>query len=392
MTRHLRLAILFLTIQGCGPDGPGAVGNAVRELRADELPASPTNRYADDPRAAALGRQLFFDPRMSANGQLSCAGCHDPRTGFADARPRSAGTGGDLGGRHALPVTTAAFQTFVLWDGRADALWQQPLMALEAPIEMDFTRAEVAHFVGQSWRAEYEEIFGALPALEALPARARPGMPAWDTLTATERDALTRVAVNVGKAIEAYERKILCTDTRFDAWTRGEAELSAAEQAGLEAFEDANCTNCHGGALFSDGLFHDLGLSPAGNADRGRADGLRVLQASELNGAGRFSDDPAAGRRHLARAAAESATDGAFRTPSLRGVTQRRAFGHLGAHATPEAFIRDTYRGRGGRGGGRGDAGLDPLLDGVQGRNADAIVTFLRTLECPTPSAELLAP
>jgi cytochrome c peroxidase len=229
MTRHLRLAILFLTIQGCGPDGPGAVGDAVRELRADELPASPTNRYADDPRAAELGRQLFFDPRMSANGQLSCAGCHDPRTGFADARPRSAGTGGDLGGRHALPVTTAAFQTFVLWDGRADALWQQPLMALEAPIEMDFTRAEVAHFVGRSWRTEYEEIFGALPALEALPARARPGMPAWDALTATERDALTRVAVNVGKAIEAYERKILCTDTRFDAWTRGEAALSAAE-------------------------------------------------------------------------------------------------------------------------------------------------------------------
>jgi cytochrome c peroxidase len=203
---------------------------------------------------------------------------------------------------------------------------------------------------------------------------------------------IQRVFTNLGKAVEAYERKLLCSDTRFDRWQRGELQLSADELAGADTFNRVHCNRCHSGPSFSDGQFHDIGVP---SADRGRALGAPALLADPLNGASEYSDDRAAGAAKLKAVASETATEGAFRTASLRGVGQRTFFGHAAHQQTVRGFILDVYR-RGGRGGGRGGRAtvgvLDPKLEdvNVDGDDIDDLISFLRTLDCPAPSADLL--
>lgn len=390
-------AAAALLATSCAQDNTAGdqVALAVMALDPAALPPSPTNMYADDEAALALGRRLFFDERMSADGQVSCASCHDTSRGFSDPRPVSLGVDELAGARHSLPITAAALHPFLFWDGRADSLWSQPLKAMEGHQEMDFSRVEVAHFIDGSYRADYEAIFGPMPDLSGLPARGRPGEAAWDTLPAASRDGVQRVFANVGKSIEAYERKLTCADTRFDRWTRGEITLTDAEQTGADSFVQNGCIGCHSGPSFSDGKFHNIGIG-AGAADLGRASGRPLLLADPFNGAGVYSDDPEAGQRLLSIAASEADGTRAFRTASLRGVGQRQRFGHLGDRDDLRQFITQVYRGRGG-GGGRGgnnggNARLDPLLDGVDTDDVDEMIAFLHTLDCPAPSLDLLAP
>ncbi len=370
------------------------------ELTTEALVASPTNAHADDARAAALGRELFFDPGFSSDGTVGCVSCHDPERGFSDPRPRSVGVRGQVGERHSMPVTAAALHPFLLWDGKADSAWSQPLKALENPKEMDFSRVEVARRVSDVYRIEYEATFGPLPDLSAAPAHAKPGDAAWAAMPATLRTDVERVFSNVGKSIEAFERKLLCSDTRFDRWTRGEEALSDAERAGAATFRNNGCPRCHSGPSFSDGAFHDIGIP---SNDVGRATGAPALLADVFNGAGPYSDDPRAGAAKLTSVRSETAREGAFRTASLRGVGQRSFFGHAAHEQTLREFILDVYRGRGGgggggRGGGNNDGATvgtrDPLLNGVNvdGDEIDDLIAFLRTLDCPPPPAELLEP
>ena len=148
-------------------------------MTVEALPPSPTNRVADLPAAMQLGRSLFFDTRMSMDGTIACASCHDPNEGWSDPRPLSLGVEDREGGRHSMPVQATAFQTFWFWDGRADSLWSQAIKAIESHPEMDFTRVEVARFIAEHYREPYEAIFGALPSLDGLPQRSRPGMESW---------------------------------------------------------------------------------------------------------------------------------------------------------------------------------------------------------------------
>lgn len=364
----------------------GVSSTRIAELRAlglsaDQLPPSPTNGVADRDDAATLGRKLFFDERLSADGTVSCASCHDPFLGFSDPRPLSLGVEHRSGLRHSMPITNVAFQRALFWDGRADSLWSQPLQALEGDIEMDFTRTEVAHFIAASYRAEYEAVFGALPDLTAIPARARPGMPAWDSLPATERDSVQRIFANTGKLLEAFERRVLCVDTRFDRWTRGEIELSNDELEAGARFLDEGCITCHAGPNFSDGAFHNIGLgSSTAQPDRGAFDLAAHVAGDPMNGAGPYSDDPEAGAQLVAELAAVPRPLGSFRTPSLRGVTQRRAFGHLGHQLELEDFINDVYDEPHMHRGAVGE--LDDAVRGVELR-AGRVMPFLRTLECP---------
>jgi cytochrome c peroxidase len=172
---------------------------------------------------------------------------YDPAQGFSDPKARSVGVRGQLGDRHAMPVTAAVLHPFLLWDGKADSAWLQPLKAIENPKEMDFTRVEVARHATEAYRAEYEAVFGPLPDLSAAPPRAAPGDEAWARMSAPLQDDVQRIFSNVGKAVEAYERRLLCTGTRFDQWMRGEQPLSNAELAGAETFHREGCVGCHSG-------------------------------------------------------------------------------------------------------------------------------------------------
>src|SRR5688500_9533851 len=147
------------------------------------VPADPTNRVADDSRAAAFGRKLFFDTRLSANGQVSCATCHLPEKEFQDGRSLGRGVGDTS--RRTMPIAGMAHSPFLFWDGRKDSLWAQALGPLESPVEHGGDRERYARVVAAHYRADYEPIFGALPALST-------------------RDEATAVFVNIGKAIAAY--------------------------------------------------------------------------------------------------------------------------------------------------------------------------------------------
>ncbi len=393
------LALVFLTSLGCQPP---ADLELLGTLSANDLPPSPTNAFADDPAAATLGQALFFEEGMSADGQLSCAGCHDPENAFADPRAFSEGSFGRVGGRHAPSLINVAFNQFQLWDGRADALWAQPIKAIEATPEGDFTRTELAHFIAREYATEYIAVFGPIPSLAGLPDRAKPGDAAWDAMTPTQQDTVNRIAANVGKAIEAYERKLICVDTEFDRHLRGETTLSDQALEGAQIFLENNaarCVDCHSGPNLTDGRFHNLGLDHDGTPDAGRAEGIEALLDDPFNGVGPYSDDPTAGARVLAEVALGRDADlGAFKTPGLRGVAQRDRFGHLGHETSLVRWIDDVYRrgGRGGRGqGGGGGANfvgrLSPLFpQGVQ--NEQALAAFLRSLDCPPLPASLTGP
>lgn len=401
MSRFYPSALLALAALACDP--PPDL-DRIGGLSEGDLPASPTNAHADDPAAAALGQALFFDRRLSADEQIACVSCHDPDHAFADPRAFSVGAFGRTGERHAPTLMNVAFNQFQLWDGRADALWAQPIKAIEAEAEGDFTRTEVAHFIAREYASEYAAIFGPLPALDHLPARAKPGDGVWEGLSDADQDAVNRIAANVGKAIEAYERKLLCVDTEFDRFMRGEGELSVAAFEGARIFlEDqaAGCIDCHSGPNLTDGRFHNLGLDHAGAADRGRTDGVESLLADPFNGVGLFSDDPTFGAQVLAEVTMGVPRDlGAFKTPGLRGVAQRDRFGHLGHEPDLERWIDVVYRRGGGGGGGRRGGGggngnnfvgqLSPQFPaGVRGNSERALAAFLRTLDCPPLPAEL---
>jgi cytochrome c peroxidase len=355
------------------------------------LPPSPTNQVADDPQAVALGRLLFFDERMSSDQTISCASCHDPDAGWSDSRPLSLGVADREGRRHSMPIPAAALQSFLLWDGRADSLWSQAIKAIESHPEMDFSRTEVAHFIAGEYAADYEAIFGPMPSLQGLPTRALPDMPEWEQLDTEQRDLADEILANVGNVIEAYERQLLCDDTRFDRWVRGEVSFTAAEQAGAAIFVQGGCVGCHSGPAFSDGLFHNIGIgSGLPEPDRGRSEGLELLAGDPFNGAGRLSADSTFGEAKLAATEQEQALLGAFRTPTLRGVGQRRFFGHRGHVERLGSFISNVYDGPRLQSSAVGE--LDPLVRGLDVEGDGDLIAFLRTLDCPAPGPELARP
>ena len=314
----------------------------------EPLPADPTNRVADEPRAVELGHRLFFDTRLSSNGKVACATCHQPQREFQDGTPLAAGVG--TTNRRTMPVAGTAYAPFLFWDGRKDSLWSQALGPLESPVEHGGTRAQYAHIVATHYRDEYERVFGPLPDLTGVPRIAGPvadpaASAAWKALTDEQRIAVTTVYVNIGKAIAAYERRLQYAPSRFDRYVAGidangrapQGMLTPDEEAGLRLFiGEANCTQCHNGPLLTNNEFHNTGVpaNAALPADRGRFNGATDVLEDEFNCRSRWSDAPGqcAELEFLATGAHEQ--ERAFKVPSLRNVAERAPYMHAGQIAT----------------------------------------------------------
>ena len=371
-----------------------------------EVPPDPTNAVADDPLAAALGQQFFFDARFSgplaigsdgSNGAtgprgaaatVSCSSCHDPASGGSDvrSRPSSTSLGSSWTGRNAPTVYNAAYSTWQFWDGRRDSLWAQALGPVESPAEHNFSRLEVAHLIQQVYRVEYEQVFGLMPDLsdgQRFPAAGKPGVPAWDQMSAADKDAVNRIFSNFGKAIAAYERKLVDRESSFDRYMKGdETALSPAAVRGARLFVGrAACNECHSGQNFTDGAFHNTGVPQVGNAvpavDNGRIAGVAQVLADPFNAAGAYSDAPDASR--LQTLASVERLRGAFKTPGLRGVARTAPYMHTGAFVT----LRDVvlfYRDGGASSGfsGTKDPAMQPLL--LSDQDVDDLVAFLESL------------
>lgn len=323
----LALVVTFALVQAVSSSGSVHWSSEQRQRIASlsltalpPLPPDPSNAVADHPAAAALGRALFFDTRLSGNGKVACATCHVPDKQFQDGT--AVGHGLAEGNRRTMPIAGTAYSPWMFWDGRADSQWAQALGPLENPLEHGTDRAAVVQLVAEHHAEGYAAVFGTSP--EAQP--------------------VDRAFANVGKAIAAFERTLMPARSRFDAYAdavgRGEASdaLSAEEVAGLALFlGKGKCLDCHNGPRFTDDDFHNIGVPVASGhpADPGRSNGAGKVAADPFNCLGPFSDARPEQCMELAFMKTEGQElAGAFKTPSLRGVAGRGPYMHAGQFAS----------------------------------------------------------
>lgn len=356
----------------------------------EPLPPDPTNRVADDPRAVQLGRSLFFETRLSANGKVSCASCHVPDREFQDGTPLGRGAG--TTDRRTMPVAGTAYSPFLFWDGRKDSQWAQALGPLESAVEHGGSRAQYAHVIAEQYRDEYERLFGPLPDLSAIPRAAGPvsdpaSRAAWHAMTDPQRLAVTQVYVNIGKAIAAYERRLQYGPSRFDRYVEtlaadGQAAadvLGRDEVAGLRLFiGKANCTQCHNGPLFTNNEFHNTGVpaTASAKADHGRTVGAKDVLADEFNCRSRWSDAPGVQCAELEFLVSEGETlEHAFKVPSLRNVAERAPYMHTGQFASLDEVVAHYNHAPAAP---SGHSEIKAL--GLNARELQQLVAFLRAL------------
>jgi cytochrome c peroxidase len=316
-----------------GDEGGGDDGAAPAAAWSWKLPRGinvPPVVPEDNPMSAdkvELGHKLFMDKRLSVDGTRSCYSCHQNELGNADGRPKALGPGGKNLPRNTPTIWNVGLSVALYWDGRSATLEAQGLAALKGG-NMG---------LGDGLEAKAAEI-GALPEYK-------------DAFAKAFGDGKVTADL-VAKALSAYERTLLCGDTKHD-----QAQLDAAADRGWQLFiGKASCVTCHAGDNFSDGLFHITG-----------------------NGAG----DPAAegadlGRGKISNNAAENF---AFRTPTLRNISKTAPYFHDGSVATLEEAVKIMSA------GGHRDKGVtidEKLVDRqlTDAERAD-LVAFLRALDCP---------
>jgi len=362
------------------------------------LPVDPSNKYSDNPGAAALGKKLFFEDKFSGNKKVSCATCHREDYFFTDNLPLSHGM--DTTPRRSMPLIGVAYNSWFFWDGRTDSLWSQALGPIENKLEHGISRTMSAYIISKYYRTEYEGIFGPLPDFmeETFPHHARPALDdpdalkAWVLMTPDQREEVNKVYVNMGKAIAAFVRTILPQPSPFDRYVEqilaGETlssrmALTDAEAAGLRLFIGrAKCTNCHNGPMFTNSDFHNLGLPPRENVapDMGRASAITQVLSSQFNCLGKYSDAHPNDCPELRFIdTSNKKYEGAFKTPTLRNVTERPPYMHAGQFATVREVLK-FYQSQ----------AKNPELGhaGLTDEELDLLEAFLHTLSSPLTSLQ----
>jgi cytochrome c peroxidase len=270
-----------------------------------------------------LGKQLYFDTRLSKDNTISCASCHNPAMGWSDAGPTSTGINGQKGGRRAPPVSNAAYAPLQFWDGRAPNLEEQAKGPVANPIEMGNTHDAMLRTVNDipGYVKEFELVFGTSIITVDL----------------------------VAEAIAAFERTVVTTDSPFDRYVKGDDQaLTKLEKQGLEIFNGkGHCTACHWGGYFSDGRFHNLAVQPTDPSK------------------------PDEGRYAITK---DNADMGAFKTPTIRDVALRAPYMHNGSEKTLEDVV-ELYN----KGGRTGDPNVSPLIVplGLNKSEKKALVAFM---------------
>jgi cytochrome c peroxidase len=292
----------------------------------EELPEPPT------PERVRLGRWLFFDARLSADGKISCATCHKPENAFSETTAVSTGIHGQQGGRKAPSFVNLAWTLYphFFWDGRAASLEEQALGPIANPVEMGNTHDAMVNTLGnvKAYKRYFAQAFG------------------------DDRITKDRVA----KAIADYERTRMSGNSAWDRWQRNRDESAVSDQVKLGHklffFGKAACNQCHLGQNFTDNSFHNLGVGfdPA---------------------TGTFKDQ---GRWDVTK---EEADRGAFKTPTLRDVSKHAPYMHDGSHKTLKDVV-EFYN----KGGVRNPTLSDKMKPlGLTSEEVDALVAFMEALD-----------
>ncbi len=333
----------------------------LRTLHIDALPPlppDPSNAVADSAEAAQLGRLLFFDKRLSKDGSVSCASCHQPEQRFTDGLSTAQALGRSA--RNTMSLVGAAYSPWFYWDGRKDSQWAQALSPMEDPGEHGANRMRVARLLVEApiYRDLYWKAFGIPPDFsdgarfpaDAGPIPATQWLAAWDGMQDADREQTNTVFANAGKALAAYERKLLPGPSRFDAYVDAvldgddatAGEFTADEAAGLRLFiGKGRCLECHNGPLFTNNEFHNTGLlPPAGSVpDQGRSRVLALLRQDPFNCIGAFSDANPDQCVEFAFMRTGPELLGGMRTPSLRNLGGTAPYMHKGQLLTLAAVL-----------------------------------------------------
>ena len=271
-----------------------------------------------------LGKQLYFDGRLSKNGQVACAFCHNPFAGFADPRQTSIGVDGKIGGRQAPTVFNTGFNRVQFWDGRAGSLEEQAIGPIQNPIEMGETHEHVVAKLKKikGYQDQFKAVFGTDVNLQGI-----------------------------AESIAAYERTVISGNSAFDKYVMGNQQaMDVAAVRGMALFKGkARCLLCHGGPNLTDNRFHNLGVPQVGPL------------AEDL------------GRYNITH---QESDKGAFKTPTLRSIAETAPYMHDGAFKTLEEVVDFLDQ------GGGANAHLSPLVKKL-GLTADEkadLVAFLKAL------------
>jgi cytochrome c peroxidase len=319
------------------------------------------------PEKVALGRKLYFDTRLSMDGTVSCATCHDPAKGFADGKKVSTGVAGKTGTRNSPTVLNSVFNEFQFWDGRAGGLEDQAKGPMVNPVEMGMASHEVVSAAVAKvpeYRAEFQKIFGREPNI--------------DTIV---------------QAIASFERTVVSGNSKVDRFLAGDkAALSEPGQRGWALWNGkARCNTCHalGEATpnLTDNKFHNIGVAAknkdfAGLARRAAA----VTDPAELAFHPEFSE---LGRFVVTR---QPKDIGAFKTPGVRDIALTAPYMHDGSEATLMDVV--NFYDRGGEPNPYLDGGITPLK--LTEQEKLDLVEFMESLTGEGPGSptrpELLAP
>jgi len=314
------------------------VGAAIEIDPPNGLPPLPGDaRLTSD--LIALGRRLFNEKRLSSDGTVSCASCHNPDLYFTDGLKVAKGVGGQLGPRNSPTVLNAVFNTAQFWDGRAASLEEQAGIPIAAPNEMNMPHESCVERLSsdQSYRDQFEKVYGSGPI------------------------TMGRVL----RAIAAFERTMLSGNSPFDRYQYGgdKSALSEAAIRGLDIFKGkGNCATCHtigdSHALFTDGKFHNVGAG--------------MNSSGELTDQGRFVHT------------GNEKDRGAFRTPSLRNIAKTAPYMHDGSLKSLDEVVAFYI------GGGNSNPQLDPEIRpfGLTARDRSDLIAFLESLTGELPKAE----
>jgi len=236
------------------------------------------------PEKVALGRQLFFDERLSSDGSRSCYSCHVCEKGLTDGLPKAIGAGNKQLPRSSPTLWNIGYHKEFYWDGRSGSLEKQALAA----------------WTGANMGAKADEIATKLNALEGY-------------RTQFQKVFQTDVTPdNIVKAIAAYERTIMSGNTAWDRWKAGDTNaISQSAWRGWNIFQAIKCNNCHDGVLFTDQQYHNVGI-------------------------GMDQKEPDPGRGKVTNRPEDT---GAFKTPTLRDIAKSAPYFHDGSAATLEEAV-----------------------------------------------------
>lgn len=325
-----------------------------------------------------LGRQLYFDTRLSSDGAISCASCHAPDHGWAAPERFSLGVGAQRGARNAPTAANRLFSTEQFWDGRAASLEDQAIGPMANPAEMGLSHKVVVDLLRrvEGYRLQFESVFGdgvtienAGRALAAFERAIVSGPSAWDC-----RQRLEALEHSIGdEPLDPDLDSDLIDELAQlrEAVAKRPMPPAALRGAALFYSDRTGCTQCHAGANFTDERYHNLGVGME-----------RVARLADGTTLPRELEDALDWGRH---AVTGGDTDrGAFKTPTLRNVAQTAPYMHDGSLATLEEVVA-WYAD-----GGQKNRYLSPLLQPLELSAAEQadLVAFLESLTGEWPVVE----